>query len=465
MTTKEYRMIRIEALLPHPDNPRSDLGDPQKLAELANDLAVNGNTIPLRVFPLAFESPHAGRFLLIEGHRRAEAAKLGGVEKLYCWVDPTVDTLDKQIEAMLRENTHREGITPENEARAIQTMLDCEGMSVKKVAKRIHRSETFIRQRSQIAKLPDQARGLIDGGQLTLAQSHAFDEFRDSPAAIERLTRTALDKYSNNFDFDRQVLSLRMMRDKPMHLAESERVVKEFKVPTLTENQTYSGQYNRRDIGERTPEEMAKTGHFAQIKAYDGKLVWYEKVAGVTKPPATEEEIAERKRLKDLEAGLEQDLALWDEHLRRSLTDAGGGLPLTPAEKTLQAGLAPCVLRHYGDWQRAYELLLSRGEAYVSTRAGEVTEAVAKLRPLQIAMLMAELHLRPEKLHKPATWHLTSWSDGKNSEITKWINVRKDLFGYDLAVFEAETIDHFTKAGVTATDPAEDQEEEDYEDD
>lgn len=443
-TTKEYRMVPVTAIYPHPNNPRTDLGDPQKLAELANDLAENGNTIPLRLFP----NPDGKTFLAIEGHRRTAAAKLGNVEELYCWIDPAVNTLAKQIEAMLRENTHREGITTENEAKAIQTLLDCEGMSVRKVAKSIHRSETFIRQRSQIAKLPDRARGLIDGGQLTLEQSAAFDEFRDDTDAIEKLTYVAQDRYSNKHDFERQVLNLRMRRDQPMHAAESERVIREFKVPTLTENQTYSGHYHSVHQGDQTDEQLAKAGHFARIAAGSGKISWYKKVSGAdTKRPATEEEIAERKRLKDLEAGLEQDLALWDEHLRRSIAEAGGGLPLTAAEKRVQAGMAACVLRHHGDYARATELLIEGDYS-----ADKVSAAVNKLRPLQLAMLMVELHIKPEKLHKPGTWELESWSVGANQRINNWIQARRDVFGYEPAVFEQETIDHFAAAGESVPD-------------
>lgn len=445
-------MVPVKDLKPHPDNPRTDLGDPQKLAELANDLAENGNTIPLRLFPDA----DGKTFLIIEGHRRTAAAELGNVEELYCWIDPTLNTLDKQLEAMLRENTHREGITTENEAKAIQTMLDCEGMSVRKVAKRIHRSETFIRQRSQIAKLPAPARGLIDGGQLTLEQSQAFDEFRDDADAIAKLTYVAQDRFHSKHDFDREVMNLRMRRDMPKHRAESEQVIQKHGVPTLTENQTYSGHYHSVHQGDKTDEELAKAGHFARIAAGSGKISWYKKVAGAaSKPPATEEEIAERKRLKDLEAGLEQDLALWDEHLRRSLTEAGGGLPLTSAEKKVQAGMAACVLRHSGDYERASELL------GVDRFDGEkVREAVRKLRPHQHAMLMVELHIKPDKLHKPATWELKSWSVGANERINNWIQARRDVFGYEPAVFEQETIDHFTATGTTK--PPTQDEEEDY---
>jgi ParB/RepB/Spo0J family partition protein len=456
-------MVAVTDLVPHPDNPRDDLGNPQELAELANDLAANGNTIRLRVYPIQ-DGPNAGKFLLIEGHRRTEAAKLGGVTELECWIDPSCDTLAKQIEAMLRENTHRVGITASNEAKAIQTLLDCEGMSVKKVAKAIHRSESFIRKRARLATLPDVAHQLVDHGRLTLEQSDAFDEFKDDHEAYQELMQLAASPHRRSDDWDRMVRSLRTKRDAPAKKAESETLIKELGVPVLDRNQTYSGHYNRDYQSDRlTDEEHAAAGKSAYINESSGRIEWYVKsqLGSTPKKVLTEEEREAKRKLKDLEAGLEQDLAIWDEHLRRCLTDAGGGLPLTPAEKILQAGLAPNVLGSYYDYDRACDLVL--GKTYTSSNEGaiEVREAVAKLRPLQLVMLMAELHLKPSQLHKPGTWDPTSYSWRESEGIARWIIVRNDVFNYPPSVFEREAMDHFTalatarelaKAGVAKGD-------------
>lgn len=463
MSPADYRMIQVGALLPHPHNPRTDLGDPQKLAELANDIAANGNTIRLRVVPIV-EGSDAGRFLLIEGHRRTEAAKLGGVHELLCWVDPSLDTLAKQIEAMLRENTHREGITASNEAKAIQTLLDCEGMNVKKAAKAIHRSESFIRKRARLATLPDVAHQLVDHGRLTLEQSDAFDEFKDDHEAYQELMQLAASPHRRSDDWDRMVRSLRMKRDAPAKKEASETLIKELGVPVLDRQQTYSGHYNRDyQADRRTDEEHAAAGEAAFINESSGQIEWYVKDqrASTAKKVLTDEEREAKRKLKDLEAGLEQDLAIWDEHLRRCLTDAGGGLPLTPAEKVLQAGLAPNVLGSYYDYDRACDLVL--GKSYLSMDALEVKEAVAKLRPLQLVMLMAELHLKPSQLHKPATWDPTSYSWRESEGTARWIIVRNDVFNYPPSVFEREAMEHF-KALASKPIPSDDEDQEEDDD-
>lgn len=466
MSPADYRMIPVADLVPHPHNPRTDLGDPQKLAELANDIAENGNTIRLRVVPI-LEEPDAGKFLLVEGHRRTEAAKLGQVHELHCWVDPSLDTLAKQVEAMLRENTHREGITASNEAKAIQTILECDGMSVKKVAKAIHRSESFIRKRSRLAGLPAAAHGLVDAGQLTLEQSDAFDEFRGDASAVDQLLRCAQNKYETAHDWDRLVLNLRMRRDAPVHRAASEELIKEHKLTMLTENQTYSGHYSQ--IYEKTlsDEEHAEAGHCARLMEGSGKLSWFKKTGSGKEPkqPATEEEKAARRRLKDLEAGLEQDLAIWDEHLRRSITDAGGGLPRTKEEIRISTGLASCVLRFGTDFARASELILGKPYTYGAEATAELHGALDRLRPLQLTMLIAELHIKPEALHKPASWDSTDYRWRENEGVPRWIRVRQELFGYPPAVFEQEAMEHFIALASTSSADDDQDEDEDNEDD
>ncbi|MCO4256490.1 hypothetical protein [Pseudarthrobacter cellobiosi] len=256
--------------------------------------------------------------------------------------------------------------------------------------------------------------------------------------------------------------SLRTKRDAPVTKAASKELIKELAVPTLDRNQTYSGHYNRDYQAERrTDDEHAAAGEFAFINENSGQIEWYRKTTSgqAPKTPPTEEEKEARRKLKDMEAGLEQDLAMWDEHLRRCLTDAGGGLPLTPAEKILQAGIAPNVLGSYYGYERACELIL--GKKYVGLAGGaiEVREAVAKLRPLQLVMLMAELQLKPSQLHKPSTWDPTSYSWRESEGTARWILVRNDVFNYPPAVFEREAMAHFTALKSKSTDTAADEDQ------
>lgn len=452
MTASAIQFIELENLVPHPNNPRDDLGDQQKLVELANDIAANGNTALLRVVPIE-SGQDKGKFLLIEGHRRTAAARLGNVDALQCIVDPSCDTLAKQIEFMLRENTHREGITPSNEAKAIQTLLDCPGMNVRKVAKVVHRSESFIRQRSRLAHMPPVAHHLVDGGSLTLEQSEAFDEFKDDDDAKKELILTSTSPHMRPGDFDRLVRRLRTERDAPAKKEAAAKLIKELAVTELTRQQTINGPFDRDyQSSELTDAEHAYKGHLAMVNGLTGNIEWYikrESTPGQAKAKLTEEQVEEKRKLKDLEAGLEQDLAIWDEFLAKAIKDAGGGLPLTAAEKILKAGMSVGLLGSTRDYERAGQILLARSDGWQIPEA--MLSEIAKLRPLQLVMLRVVLEFTPERLHKPSTWDTkpSPWRR-QETEINRWISVRRDVFGYAPSTFEQEAIDHFAAINAAA---------------
>lgn len=62
----QMRDYPVEALAPHPDNPRSDLGD---LTELARSIKAQGVLQPLLILPAGED----GRHRVVAGHRRLAA--------------------------------------------------------------------------------------------------------------------------------------------------------------------------------------------------------------------------------------------------------------------------------------------------------------------------------------------------------------------------------------------------------
>ncbi|QSZ53298.1 ParB/RepB/Spo0J family partition protein [Paenarthrobacter sp. AT5] len=435
--TPEFRMIPVADLLDHPQNPRDDLGDPQKLAELANDIAENGNTEALHVYPIT-DGDDAGKFLLVAGHRRTAAARLGNVDELYARLRPDLNTLDKQLETMLRENTHREGITPINEAKAIQAMLDCEGMSVKKVAKRIHRSETFIRSRSALVKLPDTAKAAIDAGRMTLEQSLIFDEFADNPEATAELTENA-----GTPDWTYTVNRLRREKEVAFKTAASNQLIGDLGIKTIKQSDTYtSNKYNRDYDREKTPAQRVAEGQVAVI-GYSGDLEWYQ-VKKSTKAKLSEEEIADKKRLKDIAAGLEQADALWLEHVERKISAAAGHFD-RPEDAPAVIALRKSMFSGYNASHVRAARVLGIGIMADSGVTADVQEAVAaridKLKLLQLAYLHAHLHLMKDDLHRPTTWQCRyAWD---RTSLQYFLDLRKEIFDYEVTAYEQEAIDYW----------------------
>ena len=133
--------IPVSQLVPHPDNPRKELGD---LTELAASIEAKGLLQNLMVVP------EGDVYRVIIGHRRLEAAKMAGLDKVPCVI---VDmTPQEQFETMMIENVQRSDLTVYEQAEGFQMMLDMGG-TVEKVSQKTGFSETTVRNRVKLLKL------------------------------------------------------------------------------------------------------------------------------------------------------------------------------------------------------------------------------------------------------------------------------------------------------------------------
>ena len=117
---KQIRYIPVSSLMPHPDNPRKDLGDVSELAEniKANGVLQNLTVVPAQRVEAVWKQltdPHNdipeydNSYVVLIGHRRLAAAKLAGLEELPCVVANM--TPEEQLAVMLTENIQREKLT------------------------------------------------------------------------------------------------------------------------------------------------------------------------------------------------------------------------------------------------------------------------------------------------------------------------------------------------------------------
>lgn len=152
---ENIRMIDIDKIHQHPDNPRKDVGDVSELAESIKQQGIMQN---LTVVPFVSKfNPDfngAGHYTVIIGHRRLAAAIQAGLKQVPCAV---VEMSEKeQLAVMLSENMQRVDLTPVEEALGVQMLLDL-GDSIKDVSKLTGFSESKVRQRAKISQLPREA--------------------------------------------------------------------------------------------------------------------------------------------------------------------------------------------------------------------------------------------------------------------------------------------------------------------
>lgn len=171
----ELIYLDVDLIKPHDANVRRNLGD---LTELAASIVSQGVLQPIVV------APDGDGYVLIAGHRRFAAATQSGMDNVPSIIRPDLDTRAKQISAMLVENLQRADLTVMEEAVAY-FQLELLGVKPVAIAKTTGRSRKTVDSRLRLMTLPEEHRGLIDDGQLSLADAELLANYADDEEILD----------------------------------------------------------------------------------------------------------------------------------------------------------------------------------------------------------------------------------------------------------------------------------------
>ena len=288
----------IEYLVPHPQNPRKDLGN---LEELTASIKENGIYQNLTVIPVNEAVPgEEPKYMVVIGHRRLEAAKRAGLQEVPCAIVRGMSET-RQLQTMLLENMQRSDLTVYEQAQGFQQLLDF-GMDIEDISQQSGFSKSTIRRRLEIAKLDqNKLKELSSTRQLSLKEFDALAKIKNLEARNE-----AMEKIGTN-DF---ALAVTRAMDKekieaamPVFLADMERLgIKKF--PDSANK--YSSKYRR--VGsldlyeyEVTKDKIPKkTAGLYYEASYPRKVEFYvkeTKKAKIIKKSA--KELEKEKRIKE----------------------------------------------------------------------------------------------------------------------------------------------------------------------
>ncbi|WP_347059626.1 ParB N-terminal domain-containing protein [Blastococcus sp. HT6-30] len=181
----------------HPRNIRDDLGD---LSGLAGSIAAQGVLEALTVIPHPAADGTPGH-QIVAGHRRAAAAILAGVTALPCVLrsDLALEAASADgdraaqaghVGAMLAENLHRQGLSPVEEARGVQAMLDL-GVPLTRVAKSTGLARKRVAKAAGVARLDGETAAAVAGAGLTLDQAAVVAVYADDANTTAALIAAA----------------------------------------------------------------------------------------------------------------------------------------------------------------------------------------------------------------------------------------------------------------------------------
>ncbi|NEA14602.1 ParB/RepB/Spo0J family partition protein [Streptomyces halstedii] len=155
----------------NPDNPREELRDLDGLADSIREIGlINAITIASIEAYLAERPGRAddldegARFIVVDGHRRLEAARLAGAPKIRVSVDNALVSTDESLlEAAFVANVHRDDMNPLEQAHALRKLVTFYG-SQNKAAKRLGIGQSTISSKLSILDLdPELQADLVAG--------------------------------------------------------------------------------------------------------------------------------------------------------------------------------------------------------------------------------------------------------------------------------------------------------------
>ncbi|WP_381805633.1 ParB/RepB/Spo0J family partition protein [Streptomyces niveus] len=155
----------------NPDNPREQLRDLEGLADSIREIGlINAITVASVDAYLQERPDRAGdvedgvRYIVIDGHRRLEAARLAGAPTVRVSVDNALVSTDEALlEAAFVANVHRDDMNPLEQAHALQTLVKFYG-SQNKASKRLGMAQSTISSKLSVLDLDPQLQAdLVEG--------------------------------------------------------------------------------------------------------------------------------------------------------------------------------------------------------------------------------------------------------------------------------------------------------------
>jgi len=157
-------LVSVDLVFPNPRQPRSMMR-PEELLDLTASIREHGVLQPLIVTPGDMQ----GRYILIAGERRLQAARLAGLAAVPVIVRQATD--QQRLELAIIENVQRSDLSPLEEAEAYRQLAEDFELSHEDIAARVGKSRVAVTNTLRLLKLPDAVKNALIEGRVS--EGHA----------------------------------------------------------------------------------------------------------------------------------------------------------------------------------------------------------------------------------------------------------------------------------------------------
>ena len=163
-TENGVMLVSVDMISPNPRQPRS-ISHPQELSELTASVREHGVLQPLIITP----GDMAGRYILIAGERRLQAARQAGLASVPVIIRQATD--QQRLELAIIENVQRYDLSPLEEAEAYRQLAEDFGLSHEEIAAQVGKSRVAVTNTLRLLKLPDAVKNALIEGRIS--EGHA----------------------------------------------------------------------------------------------------------------------------------------------------------------------------------------------------------------------------------------------------------------------------------------------------
>jgi ParB family chromosome partitioning protein len=165
-SNNNLKMLNVNSLQRGKFQPRDDI-NPDTLNELAESITSQGVIQPIVVRKITYD-----KYEIIAGERRWRAAQIAGLNE----VPAIIREIDDQVALAigLIENIQRESLTPLEEAKALQQLIEDFKMTHAEISHVVGRSRSAVSNLIRLLQLNDSVKQLLGKGDIEMGHARAL---------------------------------------------------------------------------------------------------------------------------------------------------------------------------------------------------------------------------------------------------------------------------------------------------
>lgn len=162
--------VRIDEIEPNRDQPRKEF-ESGALSELAESIAQHGVLQPLLLRPMV-----SGGYRIVAGERRWRASRMAGLTEVPAVVREMTD--GEEMLFALIENLQREDLSPLEEAKGYQQLIEVQGMTQEEAAAAVGKSRPAVANALRLLNLPEDVQEMVERGEISAGHARTLLSFK-----------------------------------------------------------------------------------------------------------------------------------------------------------------------------------------------------------------------------------------------------------------------------------------------